>query len=105
METDDGPSETPIGEADVNMQDAKGAAETPATENGAPESGENLTSEADEKSVQMDTDSKVCGLCLVYLICMCCSRARLFFIDLLILSNVTTHKLCSSIMKHINWSS
>ncbi|XP_021731972.1 heat shock 70 kDa protein 14-like [Chenopodium quinoa] len=58
MDTDDTANETPAGEADVNMQDAKGAAEATAAENGTPESGGKSTSEADDKPVQMDTDAK-----------------------------------------------
>ncbi|CAO2813315.1 unnamed protein product [Amaranthus hypochondriacus] len=57
METDDAPNETNTGEADVNMQDAKGAVETPA-ENGAPESGEKTSAEVNDKPLQMETDAK-----------------------------------------------
>ena len=59
METDDAPNETNTGEADVNMQDAKGAVEAPA-ENGAPESGEKTSAEVNDKPLQMETDAKVC---------------------------------------------
>lgn len=59
MDTDDAPTETPSGEADVNMQDVKGGAEIPSAENGTPESAEKSTSEGDDKPVQMDTDVKV----------------------------------------------
>lgn len=62
METDDAPNETSTGEADVNMQDARDAAGAPSAENGAPESGEKSTPEADEKPVQMDTDAKADAL-------------------------------------------
>ncbi|CAO2813311.1 unnamed protein product [Amaranthus hypochondriacus] len=64
METDDAANETLTGEADVNMQDAKGAVETPAAENGAPESGERTSvgekasAEVNDKPSQMDTDAK-----------------------------------------------
>ncbi|XP_059645128.1 heat shock 70 kDa protein 15-like [Cornus florida] len=53
MDTDGPPSEASTGgaEADVNMQDAKGATDASGAENGVPESG--------EKPVQMDTDAKV----------------------------------------------
>uniref|UniRef100_A0A803LNB5 Uncharacterized protein n=1 Tax=Chenopodium quinoa TaxID=63459 RepID=A0A803LNB5_CHEQI len=53
MDTDDTANETHVGEADVNMQDAKGAAEATAAENGTPEA-----TAADDKPVQMDTDAK-----------------------------------------------
>lgn len=62
METDDAPNETSTGEADVNMQDARDAAGAPSAENGAPESVEKSTPEADEKPVQMDTDAKADAL-------------------------------------------
>ncbi|GKV10154.1 hypothetical protein SLEP1_g21561 [Rubroshorea leprosula] len=54
METDEAPSDAAppsTNEGDVNMQDAKPAADAPGIENGVPES--------DEKPVQMETDSKV----------------------------------------------
>ncbi|GLT52070.1 hypothetical protein SLA2020_254320 [Shorea laevis] len=54
METDEAPSDAAppsTNEGDVNMQDAKPAADAPGVENGVPES--------DEKPVQMETDSKV----------------------------------------------
>ncbi|KNA11575.1 hypothetical protein SOVF_133880 [Spinacia oleracea] len=62
MDTDDAPTETPSGEADVNMQDVKGGAEIPSAENGTPESAEKSTSEGDDKPVQMDTDVKADAL-------------------------------------------
>ncbi|KAL9244648.1 hypothetical protein vseg_018406 [Gypsophila vaccaria] len=55
METD-APNEGVSSDIDVNMQDAKG--ETPAAENGMPESGDAAAPEAGEKPVQMDTDVK-----------------------------------------------
>ncbi|XP_030464635.1 heat shock 70 kDa protein 15-like [Syzygium oleosum] len=53
MDTDETPSDTAppaSAEADVNMQDAKSAADAPGVENGVPETG--------EKAVQMETDIK-----------------------------------------------
>ncbi|XP_057527143.1 heat shock 70 kDa protein 15-like [Amaranthus tricolor] len=58
LETNDSRNETHTGEADVNMQDANGAVDTPAAENGAPESGEKTSAEVDDKPLQMDTDDK-----------------------------------------------
>ncbi|KNA11885.1 hypothetical protein SOVF_130980 [Spinacia oleracea] len=60
MDTDDTPTETPSGEGDVNMQDAKGGVEIPTAKNGTPVSVEKSTSEGDDKPMQMDTDAKVC---------------------------------------------
>ncbi|KAJ8452037.1 hypothetical protein Cgig2_016618 [Carnegiea gigantea] len=51
-ETDDAPNEPTPAESDVKMQDTTG------TENGVPESGENVAADAAEKPVQMDTDAK-----------------------------------------------
>ncbi|KAA3455551.1 heat shock 70 kDa protein 15-like [Gossypium australe] len=54
METDEKPNDTSApgaNETDVNMQDAKGAAEAAGVENGVPQSG--------DKPVQMETDTKV----------------------------------------------
>lgn len=54
METDDAPSDAvppSSSEADVDMQEAKGTADAPGSENGVPESG--------DKPVQMETDNKV----------------------------------------------
>lgn len=51
METDEAPSDAAppsSSETDVNMQDAKGTADAPGTENGVPESG--------DKPTQMETD-------------------------------------------------
>lgn len=60
METDEASSDaTPPSstDADVNMQDAKGAGDAPAAENGVPESG--------DKPVQMETEQKVfCYFCV-----------------------------------------
>ena len=53
METDDAPNEPTPAETDVKMQDTR------RTENGVPESGENVAADAAEKPVQMDTDAKV----------------------------------------------
>ncbi|XP_074275972.1 heat shock 70 kDa protein 14-like [Silene latifolia] len=55
METDS-PNDGVPPESDVTMQDAKG--ETPAAENGVPESGEASAPEVEQKPVQMDTDAK-----------------------------------------------
>ncbi|KAH9615787.1 hypothetical protein KSS87_003282 [Heliosperma pusillum] len=55
MDTDI-PNADALPEMDVTMQDARG--ETPATENGAPESAGTSTPEAEERPVQMDTDVK-----------------------------------------------
>ncbi|CAO2813312.1 unnamed protein product [Amaranthus hypochondriacus] len=57
LEPNDAPNEIHTGEADVNMQDANGAVDTLAAENGAPESGEKISAEVD-KPLQMDTDDK-----------------------------------------------
>ena len=70
LETNDSRNETHTGEADVNMQDANGAVDTPAAENGAPESGEKTSAEVDDKPLQMDTDDKVCSR--VVLVDICC---------------------------------
>ena len=53
METEEAPSDTApsSNEADVSMQDAKGAAEATGVENGVSESG--------DKPTQMETDAKV----------------------------------------------
>ncbi|XP_057969054.1 heat shock 70 kDa protein 15-like [Malania oleifera] len=55
METDEASGAVPppsgTSETDVNMQDAKGTADAPGVENGVPESG--------EKTLQMETDTKV----------------------------------------------
>ncbi|KAK2984871.1 hypothetical protein RJ640_008636 [Escallonia rubra] len=53
MDTDEAPTDVPpsTAETDVNMQDAKGAADTPGDDNGVPESG--------DKPAQMETDAKV----------------------------------------------
>lgn len=62
METDDVPRDaTAPGstETDVNMQDAKGAADASGAENGVPESG--------DKPAQMETDSKVGHHCLMFI--------------------------------------
>lgn len=51
METDEAPNDAAppsSSETDVNMQDAKGTADAPGTENGVPESG--------DKPTQMETD-------------------------------------------------
>ncbi|KAJ8422662.1 hypothetical protein Cgig2_014431 [Carnegiea gigantea] len=53
MDTDEAPNEIAPAETDVNMQDAK-----PGVESGVPETGEKTAAVADEKPVQMDTDSK-----------------------------------------------
>lgn len=54
METDEAPSDAvppSSSETDVNMQETKGTADAPGSENGVPESG--------DKPVQMETDNKV----------------------------------------------
>ncbi|KAK3002755.1 hypothetical protein RJ639_019892 [Escallonia herrerae] len=53
MDTDGAPTDVPpsTAETDINMQDAKGAADTPGEDNGVPESG--------DKPAQMETDAKV----------------------------------------------
>lgn len=58
MDTDEVPNNTPpsSNDTDVNMQDAKGTAESAGAENGIPESG--------DKPVQMETDIKVSSYCL-----------------------------------------
>lgn len=59
METDEAPNDAAppsSNETDVNMQDAKGAAEASGAENGVPESG--------DKPVRMETETKVGVHCL-----------------------------------------
>lgn len=51
MDTDEAPEGAPSNETDVNMQDAKSAADGTGAENGVPETG--------DKPVQMETDAKV----------------------------------------------
>lgn len=66
MDTDEqaGAAAPTSGEADVNMQDAKGTADSDASgvENGLPESG--------DKPVQMETDTKV----------SCCFKLQVFIL-------------------------